>query len=451
MQESKHEDERDADDDDGSKFATRLDGVNRAIVPRTPAPKAVKPVGAVIQRLCDLPDDVLIRSLARVAFVQHRILRVVSRRINYLVSSEEFTKQRRLLGLVQYGLVAERQNPGRPRSMFALYTNNAWLSIASGMLRQNNSHGACSAVFRGEIWVIGGFNAHLASAAVWAYNPATNKWRNCKSLQRRRADACAGIVCGHLVVVGGYRTATQKELYDPASVRADGLLPVRSVERYDPSKGWVEICEVPHEILAFGGSTTCEVEGRLYFLGARNISDSGIKKIHVLQLTGDQFVWTAKCDFPERPSLTGSRRRVFYDRDTIAFYDPRGWIVVIYCVRYASTEYTQYSELTEHFCRVNPAGYVYNIENNTCTDLAWGVQIPLLLWWSVRRPRTGARVLIQGDKVFITDAVNTRTLNVYQAPDGQLQLLAEVWRDDIDGWPLNVPFPMIPIRHVALG
>ena len=237
-----------------------------------------------------LSDDVVLRLFARAPFTTHGTLHVVCRRLKSLLRSTIFQQQRVASGLAEHGLVvaAGLRYDDRSTGESLMLASGRWRPIARMRVPrfQACSAGMANEDGQPEMWVMGGLDdgqpekwyspAHHANvmATVEAYNPRTNTWRSCMSLDQRRHGAVAGVVGGRLVVAGGH----------------DGVRELTSVEAYTPT-GWTPLPPLPH---AAGYATACVLNGRLYVMGGW-----GCNKLQVLEMSEENgFSWTVKADLP---------------------------------------------------------------------------------------------------------------------------------------------------------
>ena len=222
-----------------------------------------------------LSDDLVLRVFARAPFATHGTVRAVCRRLNTLLRSPEFRRQRLDSGFWEFGLVvAGGRQYGAPVLVgeCSIFTGNRWRSLPpmSGPRAL-----ACSAVVHNELFVIGGLNRHADEVAtVEVYSPKTNSWSLRPPMSQRRKDAVAGVVGGRLLVAGGSSPDEQR---------------LTSVEAYDGTK-WTPVPPLPH---AAESASACVLNGRLYVIGGR-----GSKKLQVLAITKKGLSWSCKAELP---------------------------------------------------------------------------------------------------------------------------------------------------------
>ena len=148
---------------------------------------------------------------------------------------------------------------GQYTSLFFRYDprSNRWSTLAPP--NQKHVYPAIAAV-RGEIFVAGGIDGDfpnpIFTAAVEAYNPATNRWRRVASMPTIRYFASARNIAGRMYVVGGRC--------------CNGGAYLDTVERYDPvSDSWDSLSPMPTPRYALG---TAIIQGRLYAVGGFDLS-----------------------------------------------------------------------------------------------------------------------------------------------------------------------------------
>jgi non-specific serine/threonine protein kinase len=112
-----------------------------------------------------------------------------------------------------------------------------------------------SAVFQGEVWVIGGLTTAGASSVVEAYDPAADRWSSEPSLPLAVHHAAATIYRGEIVVLGGFVDASS--LYAQATDRAFAFR----------DGGWVEL---PKLRRPRGAAAAATVGNSLILVGGRD-------------------------------------------------------------------------------------------------------------------------------------------------------------------------------------
>lgn len=119
---------------------------------------------------------------------------------------------------------------GRDGSQFGLGTifgtnevydpaTDTWATLAPMLTPLSDVYATVG--FGGKVYVLGGATSPTTvTGRVQIYDPATNAWSFGTSMPTPRAAAMAGVLCGQIVVFGGYDGATNlavTETYDPAS------------------------------------------------------------------------------------------------------------------------------------------------------------------------------------------------------------------------------------------
>ena len=180
-------------------------------------------------KLDALSDELIIALFVRAPLASHRAVRAACRRLDGLLSSRAFRAERRASGCAERGVLVAGGWRGGESARRLGYGSAAdcWLLAADGArwrraapLRAPRSH-ACSAVYRGELWVLGGWGEPAAEppdraareldggfgrvlATVERFDARANAWRAERALPRPREAAAAGVVGGRLVVAGGW-------------------------------------------------------------------------------------------------------------------------------------------------------------------------------------------------------------------------------------------------------
>ena len=222
-----------------------------------------------------LSNELSIEVLARLPFMSHGTVRTVCKRCSILIKSEPFRVQRRELGYAEHGVVVAagvRGQAGCTANCW-MYTGGRWRPIAPLSAPREN---ACSAVFDGEMFVMGGEDDEGLAflTTVEAYNPQTNTWRSCSPMSQGRSGAVAGAVGGSLVVCGGLGGADNPAL--------------QSAEAYTSETGWTPLPPPPHKVYR---AAACVLDGKLYVVGS---FDSNILQVW------DGTSWTCKANLPTR-------------------------------------------------------------------------------------------------------------------------------------------------------
>ena len=165
-------------------------------------------------RLCDLSDDLLIVIFVRAPLACHDAARALCARLDALLSSPGFARERVESGYAEHAVVdAGGRRRGRP-------TAAVWLPDAARLRPSAPPTAmrfrACFAVLEDELWVISGCRVlpHAISdelASVEAYDPSRDAWRARAPLAQPRRGAVAAVVRGGrggelaptLIVAGG--------------------------------------------------------------------------------------------------------------------------------------------------------------------------------------------------------------------------------------------------------
>ena len=206
----------------------------------------------------DNADDggLLLGVLVKMPYFEHGNVRIVCRRWDQIITSETFREQRRKLGYGEHGVVVAG-GYGDVVAGFATPTPDCWM-LKGGRWRSiapmsAPRHSFCTAVYEGEMFVIGGVDgARRSVSTVEAYNPQTNTWRSCPPMCIARQGAVTGVVGGSLVVCGG-------------TTRLGGVVDIGlKSEAYTAETGWVALPPMP---CCTWMATACVLGGKLYVAG----------------------------------------------------------------------------------------------------------------------------------------------------------------------------------------
>ena len=212
-----------------------------------------KPRTSVV-RLDDVGDNALLVILVRAPFSSHVAIRLVSKRLNGLMCSDEFREERIESGYAESGVLMVG---GEEQAECWLWSKGAWSPIAALSAPRN----ACpSLLLDGEMWVFGGcsdVNTREMSLSTVIYNPAANRWRAGPDACRDPRNCAVGVVDGEIVLAGG--------MNDAAMGKPRWRL---SADAYNPDTGWKELPCMPK-----GDSLTtgCVIDGKLFVSTDRSL------------------------------------------------------------------------------------------------------------------------------------------------------------------------------------
>ena len=219
-------------------------------------------------------DPEIIGVLAHAPYTSHADVRAVCRRLRAILSSPEFRAERlKENGHAERGIIVAggyRDGEGVIANCWQL-VGWRWRPIAP---LSRPRYLACSAVFEGEMYVLGGFDAdrHYL-ATVEAFNPETGAWRSLPPMSTPRTGAVCGVVGGSLIVAGGFNDD-------------DGWL--ASAEAFTPATGWTPLPPMPHATCA---ATACVLNGRLFVVG-------GVDSRRVQMWDPAQNEWILRAELP---------------------------------------------------------------------------------------------------------------------------------------------------------
>lgn len=103
------------------------------------------------------------------------------------------------------------------------FTRAKWSELPPGGELPSRRCRSGIAVLNGLVYAVGGFNGQIRVRTVDVYEPKTNRWTSCASLEARRSTLGAAVLNGLLYAVGGF----------------DGTIGLQSAEVYSPlSRTW---------------------------------------------------------------------------------------------------------------------------------------------------------------------------------------------------------------------
>ncbi len=128
----------------------------------------------------------------------------------------------------------------------------------------NKRHAATSVVFRGSIYLIGGFNeAGNAVDIVERYDPSSNSWLFAGNLRQARAHACVVEVNNRIYAFGGSYLTPERDRHI--------IMP--TYEFYEPvSQNWVSLGDMPFPTT---GATCVNINNRIYLIGGMMTLENG--------------------------------------------------------------------------------------------------------------------------------------------------------------------------------
>ena len=220
-----------------------------------------------------LSDDVFLTLFVSTPFASHHALRSVCRRANHLLQTKEFRKLRLKVGCAEHGVIVAGGKTSAPTADCWLLASSRWRPIAPlGAPRSR----ACSAVLRGEMWLIGGNDGERVLGTVEVYNPREDAWRVVAPLREPREGAVAAVMGSSIVVAGGRGP--------------DGHL--MSVETYCPvADAWAPLPPLAHgAYFAAACALGAGRASRLYVAG-------GLESKRKLQVF-DGKAWRLRADMP---------------------------------------------------------------------------------------------------------------------------------------------------------
>ena len=286
-------------------------------------------------QLNDWGDDALVAIFVRVPFSSHGAVRVVSKRLRELLSSELFRDERIRSGYAESGVIlvgghllsmmrdgvtlvgGEMISMRRENKLSEswLWAKGVWRPIAarsaSGypvcagpqrevLQRPGARSDASSVILNGEMWVFGGCEANSTEI----YNPAVNRWRRGPDTCRAPGRGAAGVVAGKIVLAGG------TDLPRPPSPAWPPIAPAgpgtreapldssrtrfHSADAYSPETGWTPLPCVPDDGKGGSSATGCVLDGKLFLSTGRSL------------VVWDGKSWIARANAPDEKSGAAS-------------------------------------------------------------------------------------------------------------------------------------------------
>ena len=233
-------------------------------------------------RLDDVGDNALLVILVRAPFSSHVAIRMVSKRLNELMSSDEFREERIESGYAESGvlLVGGKNERCGNHAECWLWTKGAWRPIAA----LSTPRGGCpSLLLDGEMWVLGGCfdeSSVQMSHSTVIYNPAANCWRAGPDACRDPRNSGVGVVDGKIVLAGG--------INDAAMGKPRWLC---SADAYSPETGWTELPCVPDREASLNG---CVIDDKLFVSTSTSLA------------VWDGKSWSARAKLPGKKSKPAS-------------------------------------------------------------------------------------------------------------------------------------------------
>ncbi|KAL2510699.1 F-box/kelch-repeat protein SKIP30 [Abeliophyllum distichum] len=176
-----------------------------------------------------LPDDVALRCIARVPFLLHPKLELVSRSWRAAIRSTELFKARQEVNSTEEFICVCTYDPD---NLWQLYDPACDLWITLPVLPSNIRHLAHFGVVSvgGKLFVLGGGSdavdpltgdqdGSFATDVVWSYDPVSRQWALRASMIVPRAMFACCVMDGKIIVAGGFtncrKSISKAEVYDP--------------------------------------------------------------------------------------------------------------------------------------------------------------------------------------------------------------------------------------------
>ncbi len=159
-----------------------------------------------------------------------------------------------------------------------------WVDLSSELPTRRCRAGL--AVLNGIVYAIGGFNGSLRVRTVDCYDPQTNQWTTCPSMEARRSTLGVGVLNNLIFAVGGF----------------DGSIGLQSAEVYNPvTHQWQYIAPMSTRRSSVG---VAALNGLLYAVGGYDgASRQCLSSVEYYNPLTDS--WTLICDMSQRRSGAG--------------------------------------------------------------------------------------------------------------------------------------------------
>lgn len=164
------------------------------------------------------------------------------------------------------------------------FTTNKWSDLPTELPSRRCRAGL--SVLNGIVYAIGGFNGSLRVRTVDCYDPQTNQWTTCPSMEARRSTLGVGVLHNLIYAVGGF----------------DGSIGLQSAEVYNPlTHLWQYISPMSTRRSSVGVAT---LNGMLYAVGGYDGSSRQcLSSVEYYNPLSDS--WTLICDMSQRRSGAG--------------------------------------------------------------------------------------------------------------------------------------------------
>lgn len=217
-----------------------------------------------LSSLLSLPEELLIRVLARLPLDCHRMASSTCTRIHSMLRSKTLRREREASGYAEPVLVvAGGQSGPRCSSHVSVCRLEERLTVDFGLCLPAGRKAASSACRAGSLVLLGGFlDDGLPTRSAIALSPLTRRFEPFTAMRLPRAGhACGCFSDGRLIVAGGIT----REFASPTCVGAVDA----SVEMYDQESGWTLCTPLPRSTcFAASGVVRSRRDGSEYLLVA---------------------------------------------------------------------------------------------------------------------------------------------------------------------------------------
>lgn len=217
-----------------------------------------------LSSLLSLPEELLIRVLARLPLECHRTASITCTRVGSMLRSRTLRTEREVSGYAEPVLVvAGGQNGPRCSSHVSVCRLEERLTVELGLCLPAGRKAASSACRAGSLVLLGGFlDDGLPTKSAIALSPLTRRFEPFTAMLLPRAGhACGCFSDGRLIVAGGI----SREFASPTCVGAVDA----SVEMYDHESGWTLCTPLPRSTcFAASGVVRSRRDGSEYLLVA---------------------------------------------------------------------------------------------------------------------------------------------------------------------------------------
>lgn len=199
--------------------------------------------------------------------------------------------------------------PSAPRAMFAYDpATDRWTTV--GEIPEGVNHAGFAAV-AGKLYIVGGFseNTFAPTGAVRIYDPSAGTWRDGAAMPTPRGALAVAVVDGKIHAIGGNAPAgAGLPPHEHGAPQADNSVATHEV--YDPATdAWTRLAPMPTSRNHLGAAV---IAGRIHVIGGRNSTTMELSTHEIYDPTAR--AWTAGPPVPTGRSgiaVVAHRGRVY--------------------------------------------------------------------------------------------------------------------------------------------